>query len=71
VFNTTLTNISVISWRSVLLVDETEIPRENHRPATSHWHTLSCKVCTSRHERDSPWAGFDIVTIKLIHIEGN
>jgi hypothetical protein len=35
VFNTTLNNISVISWRSVLLVDETGLPGENHRPATS------------------------------------
>jgi uncharacterized DUF497 family protein len=30
VFNATFNNISVISWRSVLLVEETEIPRENH-----------------------------------------
>ncbi len=29
-------NISVISWRSVLLVEETGVPRENHRPAASH-----------------------------------
>jgi hypothetical protein len=30
VFNATFTNISVISWRSVLLV-ETGVPEENHR----------------------------------------
>jgi energy-converting hydrogenase Eha subunit E len=36
VFNTTFNNISVISWRSVLLVEETEVPGENHRPAASH-----------------------------------
>jgi len=30
VFNATF-NISVISWRSVLLVEETGIPREYHR----------------------------------------
>ena len=30
VFNATFNNISVISWRSVLLMEETEIPRENH-----------------------------------------
>jgi hypothetical protein len=35
-FNATLSNISVISWQSVLLVEETG---ENHRPATSHWQT--------------------------------
>ena len=32
VFSATFNNISVISWRSVLLVEETEVPRENHRP---------------------------------------
>jgi hypothetical protein len=34
--NATFNNISVISWRSVLLVDETGVPGENHRPVTSH-----------------------------------
>jgi hypothetical protein len=29
-------NISVISWRSVLLVEETRGPEENHRPVASH-----------------------------------
>jgi len=28
VYNTTVNNISVISWRSVLLVDEIEVPGE-------------------------------------------
>jgi len=32
VFNATFNNISVISWQSVLLVEETGVPRENHRP---------------------------------------
>ena len=36
VFNATLKNISAISWQSDLLVEETGVPRENHRPATSH-----------------------------------
>jgi hypothetical protein len=35
-FNATFNNISVIPWRSVLLVEETGVPRENHRPAASH-----------------------------------
>jgi hypothetical protein len=30
VFNATIHNISVISWRSVLLVEETGVPGENH-----------------------------------------
>ena len=36
VFNATLNNISVISWRSVLLVEETRVPGENHRPGDRH-----------------------------------
>jgi hypothetical protein len=37
VFNVTFNNISVISWQSVLLVEETgEVPEENHRPVASH-----------------------------------
>ena len=44
VFNVTFNNISVISWRSLLLVEETEGPRENHRPVASHWYTLSHNV---------------------------
>jgi hypothetical protein len=31
-----LNNILVTSWRSVLLVEETGVPGENHRPAASH-----------------------------------
>ena len=41
VFNDTFNNISVISWRSVLLMEETGVPGENHRPVASHWQTLS------------------------------
>ena len=37
----------VISWRSVLLVVETGVPRENHRPAASHQQTLSHNVVSS------------------------
>ena len=36
VFNATFNNISVISWLSVLLVEETGGPGENYRPAASH-----------------------------------
>ena len=34
VFNATFNNISVISWQSLLLVEETGGPGENHRPIT-------------------------------------
>jgi hypothetical protein len=36
VFNAIFKNISVISWWSVLLVEETKVPGENHRSVTSH-----------------------------------
>jgi len=36
VFNATLNNIPVILWQSVLLVEETGVPGENHRPVASH-----------------------------------
>jgi hypothetical protein len=36
VFNATVYTISVISWQSVVLVEETGVSGENHRPAASH-----------------------------------
>ena len=30
IFNGTFNNISVMSWRSVLMVEETRVPGENH-----------------------------------------
>jgi hypothetical protein len=55
VFNATFNNISVISWLSVLMVEETGVPGENYRPATSHRQTLSYNVVSStpRHDQDS------------------
>jgi hypothetical protein len=41
VSNATFNNISVISWRSVLLVEETRVLGENHRPAANHLQTFS------------------------------
>jgi hypothetical protein len=35
-FNATFNNISVISWWSDLLVEETGLCRENPKPASSH-----------------------------------
>ena len=36
VFISTFINATVISWRSVLLVEETGVHGENHRPVASH-----------------------------------
>ena len=53
--NATFNNISVASWRSVLLVEETGVPGENHRSVACHWQTLSHNVVSStpRLERGS------------------
>ena len=59
VFKATFNNISFISWRSVLLVEETGVPGENHRSVASHSQTLSHNVVSStpRHERGSNFCG--------------
>jgi len=40
VFNVTFNNILVTSWQSVLLVEETGVPGENHQSVASHLQTL-------------------------------
>ena len=44
VFNAMFNNFSVISWQSVLLVEEIRVPGENHKPAAIHLQTLSHNV---------------------------
>jgi len=46
VFNVTFNNISVISWGSVLLMEETG---ESHRPVAGHWQILSHNIVSSMH----------------------
>jgi hypothetical protein len=55
VFYATFNNISVILWRSVLMVGETGVFGENHRTVASCVHTLSHNVVSSipYHQRDS------------------
>ena len=47
VFNAIFNNISVITWRSVVLVEETGVPGKNNRSTASHWQTLSHNVVSS------------------------
>jgi len=56
VFNTTFINISTISCWSVLLVEETGVPDENHRPAASHWQTYRVHLA---------WAGFELTLVVI------
>ena len=55
VFNATFNNISVISWRSVLLVEKTGVPGENHRFVASQRQTQSHNIISStpHHERNT------------------
>ena len=61
VFNTTFNNISVMSWPSVLLVEETRVPGDNHWPVASHWQTLSHNVVMS-----TPWARLESTALVVI-----
>jgi len=65
VFNATFNTISVIYWRSVLLVEETGGPEENHRPVgiqSIHWQTWSHNIVSSK----PIWAGFELTTLVVI-----
>jgi hypothetical protein len=62
VLNATFNNISVTSWRSVLLVKETGVPGENHWLVASHWQTLSHNVVSSVH---LAWVEFDLTLVVI------
>jgi len=51
-------------WRSVLLVEETWVPGENYRPATSHWQTLSHNVSTVDNRKHNAWLLVNSLKIK-------
>jgi hypothetical protein len=47
VLNATFNNISVISWWSILLAEETRLPGENRIPVAKHWPTLPHNIVSS------------------------
>ena len=66
VFNATFNNISVISKRSVLLVEETGGPWEKHQPALYHWQTLPHDVfILSCHRFEANLNSFSKLKIKI------
>ena len=48
-FNATFSNISAISWRPVLVVEEAGVPGENHRPWAVNWQALSLAAASGVH----------------------
>ena len=53
VLDASFNDISVILWQSVLALDETGVPRENHGLDASHGQNLSHYVISSVSERNS------------------
>ena len=49
VFNATFNNISIISWRSLLLMEENGGPGDIHRTIVSHWKTVLHNVVHLAH----------------------
>ena len=59
VFNAIFNNISVMSWRLALLVEETV---ENHRPVKS----LTIFITSCCIQYTSPWTGFELTTLVVM-----
>ena len=64
-FDAPFNKTSAISWRLILLVEETGVPSENYRLVASHWknvshNVVSSTVCTSL------WVVFEITTLVVI-----
>jgi len=55
VCNATFNNISAISWRSVLLVEEPVVTGENYQPVTGNSQTLSHNGPKQRQRQKKRW----------------
>ena len=67
-FNATFNNISVISWRSVLLVEETGA---NHRPAEGHWKNFITKCCIGirTHNASGDKSNYNTITTTSVPVQ--
>ena len=73
-FNATFSNISAISWRPVLVVEEAGVPGENHRPwqATGQLYHLRLQVkCTLFCNLQSRARTHAVLVIGLYELLGN
>jgi len=61
VFNATFNNISVISWRSVLLMEETEYPKKKNTDLPQVTDKLYRIMLYT-----SPWLRFELTTLVVI-----
>ena len=62
VFNTIFNNISVISWRSVLLMEESGVLGENHWLVASPWQIYLIML----YRVHLAWTGFELTTLMVI-----
>jgi hypothetical protein len=64
----TTSTISVLSWWSVLIVEETRVPTENNRFVVSHWQILSHNLLSSKfpHEWKSDSHTGKLLTTQLL-----
>jgi hypothetical protein len=74
VFNATFSNISAISWRPVLVVEEAGVPGENHRPMGKQL----VKIITCGCESSAPFGNWQswarthaVLVIGLYELLGN
>jgi hypothetical protein len=58
--NATFNNISVISWRYVLLVEEIGEPGENNQPVSQVSDKLYPMMLYT-----TPWAGFELISLEI------
>jgi hypothetical protein len=73
-FNATFSNISAISWRPVLVVEEAGVPGENHRTwqATGKLFNLRLRVeCTLFCNLQSRARTYAVLVIGLYRLLGN
>jgi hypothetical protein len=71
VLNATFNNISVISWQSVLLMEEIRVPGENHRPVASHCQTLSHNIVSSTPRQSTTKLMYAILPFKMGYLSLN